>query len=306
MTWRLPRSSAILGLALVLGAAALIPQTLARYVDVSPGAGSATTDVLEPPTGLSATGGLSADLSWTPTVDAYATGYHVERATSLLGPFVLVATVTPASATGVTDLPGVGTFYYRVRAFFANWTSAFTATVVAIVVATGWRSCASQAADAGGDGDGFEVTPGNACVPGAPAAVDVDTGTNNINNCTNSGKDKHRFWDFSLGIPGSVTSVNGIEVRLNHAVNDTTGLSRMCVRLSWNGGVSWTAAKRVNVTSTTIVEAILGGATDTWGRTWTGTQLANANFRVQIIDVANKTGKDFSLEDLAVNVYYTP
>ena len=303
------RSRPILALAvaLLVAGAGLVPPTLGRYVDAAIGAGSATTDTLEPPTGLVAIGGISAALIWVPTADAYASGYQVERATSPLGPFAPVSTVTPSVTIGFTDLPGAGTFYYRVRTFYATWTSAYTATVVAIVTATGWHGCATQAADGSGDGDGFEVTPGNACLPGAPAAVDVDSGSNNItNDCTDAGKDRHRFWDFSLGIPAAVTSINGIEVRLNHSVSDTTGVNRMCVRLSWNGGASWTATQQVNILSTSVVTAILGGPVDTWGRAWSGAELSNGNLRVQVIDATNKTGKDFTLEDIAVNVYYTP
>ena len=59
-----------------------------------------------------------------------------------------------------------------------------------------------------------------------------------------------------------MTSVNGIEVRLRHAVNDTSGVNRMCVRLSWHGGTSWTAAQQVNVRSTTIVEAMCARLSD--------------------------------------------
>jgi len=50
--------------------------------------------------------------------------------------------------------------------------------------------------------------------------------------------------------------------------------------------------------------AIYGDPTDTWGRTWSGAQLSNANLRIQEIDVSNKTGRDFTLEYVAVNVYY--
>ena len=37
-----------------------------------------------------------------------------------------------------------------------------------------------------------------------------------------------------------------------------------------------------------------------------GTDFSNANFRVRLIDVSDKTTKDFRLDGLAVQVTYTP
>ena len=50
----------------------------------------------------------------------------------------------------------------------------------------------------------------------------------------------------------------------------------------------------------------LGGNGDTWGHTWTPSELSDANFRVRITDVANNTQQDFYLDWAAVKVYYTP
>jgi hypothetical protein len=45
--------------------------------------------------------------------------------------------------------------------------------------------------------------------------------------------------------------------------------------------------------------------TNTWGRTWSATNLANAGFRVRVIDVASSTSRDFSLDWIAVKVHHT-
>ena len=78
----------------------------------------------------------------------------------------------------------------------------------------------------------------------------------------------------------------------------------MCAHLSWNGGTSWTTALRTTSLSTTTTTYILGGTTNTWGRTWTVGDFSNANFRVRIIDIASSTARDFSLDGVAVQVTY--
>ncbi len=78
----------------------------------------------------------------------------------------------------------------------------------------------------------------------------------------------------------------------------------MCAQLSWNGGASWTTALSTTTLSTATTNYILGGATNTWGRTWTVGDVSNANFRVRIIDVASSTARDFSLDGVAVQVSY--
>jgi hypothetical protein len=39
---------------------------------------------------------------------------------------------------------------------------------------------------------------------------------------------------------------------------------------------------------------------------WLGSEFSNANFRVRIIDVSDRTTKDVRLDGLAVQVTYTP
>jgi hypothetical protein len=79
----------------------------------------------------------------------------------------------------------------------------------------------------------------------------------------------------------------------------------MCVLLSWDGGASWTAASSTPALSTSEVTYILGGAGDTWGRGWSAADFSNANFRLRVVNVAGDLGRDFALDWVAVNVYYT-
>ncbi|MFL5775358.1 MAG: hypothetical protein ACJ76W_03700 [Chloroflexota bacterium] len=271
---------------------------------------SLATDTLAPPTGLAASGTVTATLSWTPSNDAYAAGYEVRRSATSGSGYSLVSTVTPGSATSTTDSPGAGTFYYVLRSYFQNWRSVDSneASVTLGQTATGLKGCtaSSNLADTGGDGDGYELNAGNACADDAAFATDASTGTNNTTSCANAGKDRHRFWDFNLGIPASVASVSGIQVRVDSGMNNNGGTNNVCVELSWNGGTSWTAAKVYDMSNATIATYNLGAANDTWGRTWTGANFSNANFRVRITDATSQPNKNYLLEYVALQVTYTP
>ena len=292
---------------------ALDAPSLARLSDSTAATWSLATDTLNPPTSVSATGGTTAGLSWTATVDAYATGYTVYRGTGSGGPYSQVATVTPRTTTTTTDTPAAsGTYYYVLQSYFQSWTSANSNQASAVVTlsptATGFKVCtaASNAADTGGDNNGYETTAASGCVVDAAVASDANSGTNTTISCTDAGKDRHRYWDFGLGVPTTVASVAGIQVRANAAINAITGTNQLCAQLSWNSGTTWTAAKSVTLTATAITAYTFGATNDTWGRTWLGSEFANAAFRVRLIDVASATTKTFRLDGLSVQVTYTP
>ena len=174
---------------------------------------------------------------------------------------------------------------------------------------TGFLSPSANAAvtSSAGDNNGFQTSPANAYADGGGVAQDVNSGTNTNASCTANSKDKHRFYNYNISLPGGAT-VTGIEVRLDAFV-DAVGSNapRMCVQLSWDGGVTWTTAKQTPTLTTVEATYVLGGAADTWGRTWTTTNLSNTNFRVRVINVAsgaNATSRDFSLDWAAVRVSY--
>ena len=268
-------------------------------------------DTLDAPTGLGATGGTSASLSWTTTADTYATGHRVLRGTSSGGPYTEIAEVTPRTNTTYVDSPGNGTFYYVARAFFQNWESANSNEAVATVSATtdtGYLDCSANAAVTSGSGDnnGFQLTPGNACSDDTAFARDTNSGTNTNTSCADTGKDRHLYFNYGMSIPAGST-VNGIEVRLDAWIDAGTNASRiMCVELSWDGGVTWASAKTTPTLTTSEATYVVGAATDTWGRAWTTSDLLDANFRLRITNVAPSTARDFSLDWVAVQVTYTP
>jgi trimeric autotransporter adhesin len=167
----------------------------------------------------------------------------------------------------------------------------------------GFFGPSSNAPDSGGDGNGFESGPLNAHQDDAAVAADVNSGTGTGTSCTSTGKDRHRFFDFGLSVPAG-SAVGGIEVRLEARADSTSGSPRMCVQLSWNGGATWTAEKATGTLGTALNAFTVGGAADTWGRAWSAADLANANFRLRVINVAGSTSRDFFLDWVAVRPHF--
>ena len=60
--------------------------------------------------------------------------------------------------------------------------------------------------------------------------------------CNDPQNDRHRFYNFGISLPGTVASIDGIQVTTRSGTNNNAGTSRLCVELSWDGGANWTAA----------------------------------------------------------------
>lgn len=292
------------------------PLSLARFSDADVAGGAVTADTLAPPTGLGAVGGSTVTLTWTPTVDTYATGYDVRRGSASGGPYSSIATVTPGTASTTTDAPASGTWSYVLRSLYQSWASADSGEASATVstsTSTAYAACVSQAADTTGAGDnnGYQGTPARACVNDSSFATDTNSGTGGTQSCgtgavPDARKDRHRLWGYALGLPATVTSIDGIRVRADVRLSDVTGTTNLCAQLSGNAGTTWTTMQAVAVASTTETTIVFGGTADTWGRGWTLADLSTANFRVRLIDASTQTNKRFDLDHVAVSVTYTP
>ncbi|MEP7133750.1 MAG: right-handed parallel beta-helix repeat-containing protein [Chloroflexota bacterium] len=185
-------------------------------------------------------------------------------------------------------------------------TYTFTPTnTLAPITNTGFHAPTANSAvtTRAGDNNGYQTTPANAYLADGLFAVDTNSGTNTNTSCTNNGKDRHDFYTYSLNVPSAAT-IQGIEVKLTGKVNSTTGSPKFCIQLSWNGGTTWTNAKSTSTLSTTNAAYLLGTSIDTWGRTWSGTNFTNANFRLRIIDVSGSTSSTFSLDQVTVQITY--
>jgi hypothetical protein len=301
----------VLALTLLSIAGGTPATTLARLTDTSISTRSISTDTLDPPTSLAATGGASIGLSWVATVDTYATGYEIWRSTVSGSGYALVGTATPRTATIATDSLGAGTYYYVLRSYFQNWRSVdsnqASATVPGASTDTGQKPCVTTAADTGGDGDGYEVGTANLCADDSTFATDTNSGiTGHSAACANAANDRHGFQGFAFGLPGAVASVSGIEIRIDEALTNNGGTSNLCVELSGDGGLNWTAAKTIPLSGAAEATYFTGGVADTWGQSWSAAQLSTANFRVRVTDATSQNNKDFKMDYLAARVVYVP
>ncbi len=107
---------------------------------------------------------------------------------------------------------------------------------------------------------------------------------------------------FVLNIPSNAI-ISGIEVTASSLISNSSGNPKLDVGLSWNGGVGTTTFKSIPLT-TSEATTTLGSPTDTWGRTWTPTDLNDPNFIV-FIKHNSANGKIISLNYLNVKIYYS-
>lgn len=302
----------LVGLAIL--ASAPVQPSLARFSAAAVASAAMTTDTLGPPTALAGVGGASVVLTWIPSPDLYATGYDVYRSATSGGPFTFVVGITPGTAASAVDTPPAGDWFYVVRTTFQGWTSVDSAEAsVTVGSSTPFVPCVTTAADTSGAGDnnGYQTFPARACANDSSFAVDTNSGTGGTQSCGSGAtpattKDRHRFYGFPLGLPVTVTSIDGIRVRADLRLDSATGSHNLCAQLSWNSGISWTSLKALAITGAAETTYIFGSTGDTWGRSWTAAQLNGANFRVRIVDASTVPSRDFRLDYVAVSVSYTP
>ena len=172
---------------------------------------------------------------------------------------------------------------------------------------TGFLSPSANAAQNSGAGDnnGYQAGPANVYANDSAVATDTDSGTNKSTSCTDNGKDKHHYYNYNFNLPATAV-VRGIQVRLDARADGTAGSPKICVQLSWDGGLTWTTARSTTTLGTSEAIYSLGSTSDTWGRTWSPGNFSNTSFRLRVIDVAGHPHRDFFLDYVAVNVTYQP
>jgi hypothetical protein len=168
---------------------------------------------------------------------------------------------------------------------------------------TGLLSPSANVASPDGDGNGFQTNPTNAYGNDGLFAVDMDSGTNKLVTCTLTSKDKHIYYNYNVSLPPAAI-IDGIEVRLDAKADSTAGLPKLCVQMSWNGGATWSNAQSTTALTTNEATYMLGGSAFLWNHVWTSTELSNANFRIRVVPIASDVLRDFSLDWVAVRVYY--
>ncbi len=172
------------------------------------------------------------------------------------------------------------------------------------VLSTGFKSAADSEHELiSGDGNGYEINPSYALTDDGLFAVDVDSGTSTSNDCDSGvirDHDGESFKYFNFEVPVGAL-IQGIEIRLDAKVDNTTSDARLCVVVNWLIP-PWnsTATAFLGTTENTY---ILGGPTQTWGVD-SSDDLTNQNFQVTVFSVAKSRQRDFYLDYIAVNVYY--
>lgn len=172
-----------------------------------------------------------------------------------------------------------------------------------------FSASAEAAVTSDGDLNGFETTPTNAYADGSGSAVDEDSGAKDNSDPTGTGTDKHNYSSYGLlnAIPADST-INGITVGADIAVDSTVHSPYTAIRLSYDGGTSWTAVKQITLTGAAETTYTYGGTSDDWGYAWTTSDLSDANFRVQVINGDTRPQaslRDFSLDWIPVSITFT-
>lgn len=155
---------------------------------------------------------------------------------------------------------------------------------------TGPVNSSSQAAAIG---DGFESSPTGAFADGGAAATNA-----------NGPGEAHDFSGYGLSLPAGAR-IDGIAVRLDWWLDSRVGTNSMAVQLSPDGGLTWTTAKVDGREATREATTILGGSADTWGRSWTASELTSNTFRVRITMTSDRATRDFFLDWVPVTVFYS-
>ena len=113
--------------------------------------------------------------------------------------------------------------------------------------------------------------------------------------------DWHSWYTWNLGVPAG-NQIDGIIVSVEGKQEGGCSSYSHSVKLSWNDGSSWTSAK-THLFGTTETTYAYGGATDTWGRTWTQEETTDTLMRVAISDCV----KDYVayVDHVQLKVYYS-
>ena len=205
-------------------------------------------------------------------------------------------TLTASKAGFVTSAPANVTVTAG-----TNQVKDFALTAVANQT-TGYFFAISSAAGTGGDRNGYETARASLTAgPNGAFASDVNSGTGSGTSCTSTNRDSEVA---AYTVPSTGSTILGIQVQLVAKANSTKNAPRICVQLSWDNGVTWTAGKTTSNLRTSGATYTLGSVSDTWGHAWTAGQLSSASFRVRIIDLASSKARTFLLDSVGVNVTY--
>lgn len=109
------------------------------------------------------------------------------------------------------------------------------------------------------------------------------------------------FFTFGLGVPAGAT-IDGIEVTVEAIASGPPTTIQNC-ELSWNHGTNYTTSG-YHTHHSSLSAQVMGGPTDTWGRSWSADDFSDANFYLlSWADVPSSAGS--AIDYIKVKVYYT-
>ena len=108
------------------------------------------------------------------------------------------------------------------------------------------------------------------------------------------------WYNFNLNVPNGAT-IDGIQVNIEATAISNAGAG---IAISWNGGIDYTSEKSDHW-STPEENKTFGGASDTWGRTWTSGDFKDSNFRIRLRRNSQNAGTSLNVDCIAIKVYFT-
>jgi len=133
----------------------------------------------------------------------------------------------------------------------------------------------------------------------------INTSDNSRATTTNTTFTPATLQNYAFGIPSGAT-IDGIEVQCEFNSASAGGTATIQYSLSWDNGTTYTSTKSDTVTSVSDATKTYGGATDTWGRSWTSSEFADGTFLAKM-EGKRETGGGVTcgVDWMAIKVYYT-
>lgn len=145
------------------------------------------------------------------------------------------------------------------------------------------------------------VVPSAAMGPGLWQNWSVSTliASDNLRSATSSTNFTAGRVTFAFNLPPTATVI-GIEVEAEMSTSQSGQTADLLLSLSSDGGVNYTATKQHSQSNITDAVYMFGGKTDTWGRTWSVSELQQLKLKVE----GRVTAGAVRVDQLKAKVYY--
>jgi len=115
--------------------------------------------------------------------------------------------------------------------------------------------------------------------------------------------EENDWYNFNFGISSGAT-VCGIEIEMEGRSQSSWSDGNAEIELSWNGSSSYTSSGiSIDWTGNSWQVKTAGGATETWGRTWSGSDFSNSNFRIMLTKEGDNN-RALRIDYIKIRVYY--